>query len=80
MSILEGRDENVLWLMFKAAKLINEFEHEGKHICAYRYVDGKHYVNFVVTDSKYVKVQQPGVCLFDKVFQTNTSKTKWERI
>lgn len=80
MSILNGRDENVLWLMFKAATLINEFEREDNHICAYRYVDGKCYVNFVVTNSNYVEVQQPGVCLFDKVFRTNASKTKWERI
>ena len=82
MSYLEGRDNDVLWLMFKAAKTTTEFANaNGDHIVCSRYDDGKNPVYFKENIGNHiVQVDQPGTCLFTKFFKTNTFKTKWERI
>ena len=82
MSILVGRDENVLWLMFRAAKVVTEFSNaNGDLIVCSRYDDGNNPVYFKENIGDHlVQVDQPGECLFTKFFKTNTSLTKWERI
>lgn len=79
MDYLKGRDNEVLWLMFRGAELVNEFERDGKIVRAYRYMDGENPVLFVES-GHFVKVDQPGVCLFEKWFMTDNSHTKWEQV
>ncbi len=80
---LVGRPIDKLWLMFTMATLIRTFTRCGETnpIEVYEYSDGEGTVRFVRnTVSNIVDVFQPGVCLFDKIFRTNNTKTLWEQI
>ena len=82
INYLEGRNDNTLWLMFKAANITKEFSNsDGDLIVCSRFENGNNTVYFKENISDHiVEVNQPGVCLFTKYFKTNTFLTKWERI
>ena len=76
---LEGRPADVLWLMFRGA--IGKPSTEAENTDRLCYMDGKDPVWFMHhKDTNRVEVAQPGVCLLDKVFVTNNTKTKWEQV
>ena len=79
---LVGRPDEVLWLMYRGASEITTYVNaDGETLVCSKYEDGRNPVWFKENIARHiVMVSQPGVCLFDKLYQTNMAQTKWDRI